>query len=71
MAPEYLEALHAAHTEALAAPDAWGGAALLDVDAEALGDMLHDDAAADALAARVLAFIESIIAPADTAAAPV
>jgi len=58
---KYLERLHSMHQEALAAPDAWGGAALLNIDVEQLGSLPDDDAVADALADRIHAFITDIV----------
>jgi len=59
---EYLDRLHAMHEEALAAPDAWGGAELLDIDVESLGSLPDDDGVADALAERVRTFVARVVA---------
>jgi deoxyadenosine/deoxycytidine kinase len=57
---EYLEKLHDAHETALARPDAWGGARVLRIDVETLGNVPDDDAAADAVSDRVRDFVTSV-----------
>ena len=53
----YLKGLHEAHERALGTPGAWKDAPVLTVDVESLGSLPDDDAVADALAARIRAFI--------------